>query len=427
MSEIVYSYHWHGNERFAPEVEWVLHVFSQYAGIKWQRSLSDGIRISEESESDIQVNAVFFERVLGRGFAFSELLSEHLHVVREGELDELSTAFYFLNCLWERAEGARKDSWGRSEFEGSVWEGFQLSAPETVVNRVFDRLAQRLGIQIVNRSREVFLSHDIDVVYGGWKEDGLAALKRGEVFSMLALGWQHLMKRPTWFNFEQIASMEAEYDYVSTFFWLPKEGKVPGIGTNADYSLEDARIRKAMSELSGKGCTHGIHKSIAPGSIREELDVFDREILANRHHYLKFDFEQLIPEMEASGLKMDASLGYASVPGYRNGYSLPFVPYNLDERRPSTFVEVPLCLMDGTFSKYQGLEATTAFEKIWTWFESAPKNAVISILWHNSHFTDFKYKGYPKLYTDLLAMLRSEGVECTTPEKLIHDFHHVNE
>jgi len=319
-----------------------------------------------------------------------------------------------------------KDKWGRSELTGSVWEYYGYNEPFLIVNEMFDLILRNLDVALVPGNKSVFLSHDIDVVYGAWLQDGKSAILQGRVYGALRESVNHLLGHPGWFNFEEIAMEELKHGFSSTFFWIPVKGPEKGVGMNADYSLNDPKLSKVISELEEHGFSHGIHKSIAPFKLADELKKLDFKVGANRYHYLKFSFEQLIEEMEGSGLKMDASLGYAEVPGYRNGYSLPFVPYHIKERRPSTFVEVPLCIMDGTFSKYLKLDAKEAKARILKMVEALPDRSVVSILWHNSHFTDYKYRGYGRLYSELLSYLHKQEIECATPSQLIYSTLHVD-
>ncbi len=196
------------------------------------------------------------------------------------------------------------------------------------------------------------------------------------------------------------------------------------MGKNADYDIHATRFKRVFDELSAMGMSHGIHKSLNSESLKEESNSFPIPVLSNRYHYLKFNFPELIKEMEESKLKMDASLGYAEVFGYRNGYSLPFVPFNLDKRRKSTFVEVPLCIMDATFSRYQKVTGDEAQKKILAFIEEHKENSCISVLWHNTHFTDLKYEGYGEVYQRVLNLSVSKGFSCLNPEILINNLLH---
>ncbi len=426
MVDTIVKYRWTSGAEYRSEVEWILSVIAHYNKIKWVEDPTAKITIGTEKEASLYVNKEFYDKVLNNVFDPKKVLGRTPHVYSGDNIDPLSTAFYYLNCLWERDSRAVKDKWGRSELTGSVWEYYGYNEPFLIVNEMFDLILRNLDVASVPGNKSVFLSHDIDVVYGAWLQDGKSAILQGRVYGALRESVNHLLGHPGWFNFEEIAMEELKHGFSSTFFWIPVKGPEKGVGMNADYSLNDPKLSKVISELEEHGFSHGIHKSIAPFKLADELKKLDFKVGANRYHYLKFSFEQLIEEMEGSGLKMDASLGYAEVPGYRNGYSLPFVPYHIKERRPSTFVEVPLCIMDGTFSKYLKLDAKEAKARILKMVEALPDRSVVSILWHNSHFTDYKYRGYGRLYSELLSYLHKQEIECATPSQLIYSTLHVD-
>lgn len=398
---------------YSNEVKWVMNVLSSYLD-------QELIYSKEEKSRIIDVNTSFFDAVYANEKLSDTFLNKELEVTfSDGLIDYVSSVFYFLNCLWEREQDAKLDHWGRSEFSGSIWDQYQLKRPISKVNFLFDSWLKQLGIPLPERPSTVFLSHDIDVVYGAYLEDGMDLAKKGRYGQMLKVVKDHFFKGPQWLNFKAIANLELKYGFTSTFYWIPVKGKVEGVGKNADYSLKDKAISDEMNWLKDHGFSHGIHKSIASTSLKEEVDIMGFEILTNRYHYLKFNFDNLKSEMKTAGLLMDTSLGYAEVPGYRNGYSLPYIPFDLKNRTPCNFIEVPLTIMDGTFSKYQKSSGDDALNQIIEFINENDKNSMISILWHNSHFTDYKYKGYPKVYEDVLKFIKEKSLLVVNPKEII--------
>ena len=126
--------------------------------------------------------------------------------------------------------------------------------------------------------------------------------------------------------------------------------------------------------------------------------------------------------MNDSTLKMDASLGYAEVIGYRNGYSLPFIPFDLEKGRASSFIEVPLAIMDVTLSRYQKLEDKEAITCIQDFIKENNKNSIISILWHNSHFSNIKYRGYGTVYKHILNYASECKISSVQSDSLINSY-----
>lgn len=401
---------------FPEAVQWVWSVFVQYCNTNIGKSYSGG----QSSEFDILLSGEFWGNVKS-GYYGSDLLAEDGLIEKNGDL--LATAFYFLNCLWERDESREKDVWGRSEFQFSLWREKGFEEPILIVNEVFDRLADDLGISCTKRRSILFLSHDIDAVYSAWMEDGKAALKKGKIGPLSRGISNKLSGKSSWFNFIEIAAIEKQFNYTSTFYWIAVEGNVSGVGKNADYNVRSEKFVNVIAELSKLGMNHGVHKSIADLSLKEEVDRMPIAVESNRYHYLKFNIPQLIEDMSKSKLKMDASLGYAEVLGYRNGYSLPFIPFDLENKRAASFIEVPLCIMDATLSRYMKLDGQKSSERITKFINEHENNAVISILWHNTHFTNYKYEGYPEVYRKALQYAYDNKLSSLTPEELIKEFY----
>lgn len=394
----------------------VLKCYTHYVGWK---ALENRPRISF-NESTINVD--FWNSMVNKEFD-KVSLDQNLNILLpDGSVDLLATSFYFLNCLWERKSDAQTDKWGRSEFNSSIWKQNGFDQPYLKVNKLFDELSLKIGLDQPSVDSKVFLSHDIDAVYSSWMEDGFADVKSKRFGNFTKRILRKVVGINDWFNFRKIASIEKRFDMTSTFFWIPRKGKVPGIGRNADYQLNSEKFKNELNYLKEIGCENGLHKSIHADLISEEVELIPVPIIANRYHYLKFHFPELIKQMSKSNLTVDASLGYAEVMGYRNGYSLPFVPFDFETNQPAKFLEVPLTIMDGTFSSYQKMNAEDAWRKIKVFLEEHKQNAVISVLWHNTHFTNAKYYGYPELYGKVLNWFYENGIVSCDPQNLYKDY-----
>ena len=410
---------------FVEAIEWTFNVYATYSSVRISfvvdKELADFI-CSSSKDADVFINESFWKRMLVKDFSYEKSISSNFQVEVNGKIDVLGTAFYFLNCLWERSDDFSKDKWGRSSFSSSIWKEFGFKEPFLHVNDMFDDLTKQIKVTAVDKKSSVFLSHDIDAVYSAWKEDGKNALVNLKIFSFARILFLHLINKPTWFNFEKIVNIERKYNAKSTFYWLVNKDVIKGIGRNADYKLSSLKMQNVFLKLKKLGASIGIHKSISPTTLNEEIIQFPADIKSNRYHYLKFQFEELVKEMNQSSLRMDASLGYADCFGYRNGFSLPFSPFDFNNNCSSNFIEVPLVIMDGTFSRYLNVKGEDAERMIKNFISAHDKNAVISILWHNSHFTNFKYKGYPQVYEGVLKYLQDEKIETLSDNELIQKF-----
>lgn len=416
------------NQRIAdncPELEayqWIWEVFLHYTGHSESSIDSSHVIGSNDSTGLLSYNSGFWNNIRSGEFRHNVLLNEdHCITFQDGSVDRLMTAFYFINCLFERDPEIPIDDVGRTEFSTSVWKERSMSIHTPFVNRLFDELAPELGIEVVQRKSGLWFSHDIDSVYGAWLQDGKWQVKNKKFLSFCKTTFQHFFVRPQWLNLSQIAEEERKRGVMSTFFFLTEKGIINERKRNADYLLADKGIRKEITTLRSFNQEIGLHKSLNSGSYAEESAKIGN-VTANRNHYLAISWPNDLWKQHEAQIDLDASLGYAENYGFKNGYSLPFYPFDLEKRQVIPVLEVPLHLMDGTFSAYLKLSPEEAYHQIEGFLGNNAHNAVISVLWHNSHFTDYKYKGFPEVYWKVIETAKKSGLEVLTMNDLRERF-----
>ncbi|MCG9912308.1 MAG: hypothetical protein MH137_13525 [Flavobacteriales bacterium] len=398
---------------------WCWENFARFAGISfyYTDNPNAAFSIGNAKENTVAYNTRFWGKINQQKYSGKNHLNQAGFIEFEnGEIDYFGTAFYFVNCIWEY-DTSQRDELGRSDFRQSVWHEMGLDCTQNRVAEIYRIIGEKLKINIPEKKSQLFLSHDIDSVYGAWKEDGKAALKKGRLLDFFKIQWENISGKPQWLNIQEIINIETLYNARSTFFWLTEKGRINKRKTNADYSLQDENIKKNIKLCSEKG----LHKSLSNKSMKEEFLLLNPAERINRYHYLHFSIPACYMEWEEANLMADCSLGYAETFGFRNGYGLPYYPFDLVNRKIINTLEIPLHIMDGTFSKYKNWNAAEAEKEIVSFIDNNKQHAIISILWHNSHFTDFKYEGYPQLYEKILAYCSGNQFEFTTVEKLIQE------
>lgn len=338
----------------------------------------------------------------------------------EGRPDLFATAFYMLNCLQEySASGEDLDSYGRFRYEASWQHRFGL-IEENVVQGLFDGVAAELKLPtsfgLGMQPSQVHLSHDMDLVNNGWIQDGKWALRHGQPWLTAAYMIRQAMGRPHWGDVDGIMDLHERYGLISTFFWIPIEGRdgLDGI-RNADYRANSPQIQKRMDRIEARGFGNGIHKAADARPLKEQLPLLGRPVSANRNHYLRFDLPNHFDEVEAAGLSLDCSLGFAEHIGFRTGYGLPFKPYSLEEQRPYGFTVQPLHIMDVTLHQYMGLAPARMAERMIDFLDKHRRGAVVSLLWHNNYLlSSGAYRQYRPVYEEVLQWLQRERwISCT--------------
>lgn len=372
------------------------------------------------SGSDIVLSRRFFDLLRQNVFNHESHLAADGTVKNEaGEIDYLSTIFYLTNSLQEYYH-PNTDQHGRFRYSESIQ--YKLgNVKENVVQLLIDALFSKhpklLNLPTTKRASKIFLTHDLDSFYGYKGEDGLYALKNMKLDKVLQIMWSILWWKPEWMNMDQIMKLEDEYSYRSTFYWLLKKDKL-----NSDYDFPSAKVQKQFKLIEEQGWENGLHKSIGDSIFKEEIGIFGSQPEGNRYHFLKYQIPTGYATLEANGIKLDTTLGYTESMGFRNSYGLPFMPFNLKEKRVFNLVEVPQLVMDRTFFRDR-LPVTEIKREIISLFENNKSNCVFTINWHNNFFTGLKYNGYLPLYRDLLIYFKENGVQHTTQKDILNEYY----
>lgn len=413
------------NRNFTEEVKHLLNTLAHNKrfAIEFTRSAGEAdLTLGADEGNDFIISEGFFSQ-LNKGDT-TRLVDEHLLVRnRKGEPDYISSAFYLINCIQE-SRANDLDEIGRFKYASS-YQAKNQNCTDNLVQKYFDKICTHPRLEHLNKHKEkssFFLSHDIDSIHGALLQDGFYLLKKGKPHKLFNLFLNAVMQRPDWLNMDKIMKIEDEYSFRSTFFWLVNKGRINSREVNADYSIASKKIQFVIDSIASSGWENGLHKSISGDSYKQEIEKAGFPIKANRNHYLKFLLPELYDQIEKSGLEVDASLGFAEQIGFRNSYGQPFHPFNLKERKPYSFVEVPLNVMDGTLHRYMGVPLEQTSEVIIDFFEKSKFDCVLSLLWHNTYFTDFKFGGYLKVYKEILGYLHEQKFECISSEEIIRKY-----
>jgi hypothetical protein len=401
-----------------PEVEYVLKVLGQNANVRFALDLSAEGRepsIGLDNAHTLVISRNFLDRTLNK----DQLSTSGFFTNENGNPDHLATAFFCLSSMQEILDDD-PDALGRFQYKNSYQ--FRLgNIKRNVVQECFDNILSALRLPLRNEKSSFFLSHDVDTVYGAVKEDGFNVLKKGRIDLFLSMLFNVAMSKPEWLNIDKIIKLESEYDCYSTFYWIVNKGNIDRVQKNADYNFASPKIQEQFRLVKASGFENGLHKSLSEESFSEEIRKFGAQPTGNRYHYLKFALPRGYDYIEEAGLPLDASLGFSEQSGFRNNYGLPVNPYNVEKRRPYTFVEVPLHVMDRTFFN-KGMDLQSVEREIFEFFDANRENAVLSVLWHNNFFTGYKYKGYLSLYKKILAYIRDGKFETINQEQIIQNY-----
>ena len=377
------------------------------------------ITLGYAEDNDLVISEQFHQLLSHGVFIHKQQLTGNGNIVNKfGTTDFISTISYLLNSLQEYGDND-PDQYGRFKYSNSLQQhlnSIENNTVQQIIDYLFSSHPKLKGLPVTSRKSRVFLTHDIDSVYGSVKEDGRFALEKMKPFEIIRLLYNATLGTPDWLNMKRIMDIEAEFGYKSTFYWLLVKDK-----QNSDYDFHSNQIQKAFKEVERRGWQNGLHKSMGQSTFAEEIKTFGSQPDGNRYHFLKFSLPNGYDLIEQNGLKLDSSLGFSPAFGFRNSYGLPFVPFNLQEDRPYNFVEAPQLMMDRTFYNLKMPVAQTK-QKFFDVVDYNKTNCVFTINWHNNFFTELKYAGYLQLYRDILAGLKEMGIEGISQREIIDEY-----
>ena len=206
--------------------------------------------------------------------------------------------------------------------------------------------------------------------------------------------------------------------------WLVNKGRTNYGLNNSDYNIDNKRVRSFILNIDDSRWENGIHKSASDDSFDIELAKLNIKVRGNRFHYLRFKPYLDFQKIEDAGLEFDTSLGFADISGFRNGYGLPYRPYDFKKRKAFNFVECPLNVMDTTYFNYLKMSADEFVNETKEFIRSNSSNAVISLLFHNNFISDFKYKNYRDAFKKLLSFYYESDYKCISQSEVIKLYRH---
>lgn len=401
-----------------------LIAFNKGVAFTYTDNPSDAaLGIGEQFESGILLCIPFYQYLTNRDYGgLKELAKDSYHFYNTtGGNDLLASIFYLINALQEYGT-TEFDQYGRFPYQNSLQYRTQTLQINIVQHLIDDFMLSHPALaqlQSTKRKSGFFLTHDIDTIYGAKNQNGDYALKTHQYYRIPRLLWRHYTDRPDWLNMDHIMDLEEKYGFQSSFFWLTRKDK-----HNADYNFLSPQIAQQISRIRDRGFENGLHKCIGPLTMNDELENFNLvdTTKSQRYHFLKFTLPEAWHELERSDIVLDTSLGYSQDYGFRNGYGLPFMPYNVDEKRVYDLIEVPMNIMDGSFF-YQGKTVKQAEKELISWLDANKEETIVTINFHNNFFDDMLYAGYEALYEVLLRYFQQERWTCMTQASLITEFY----
>jgi hypothetical protein len=371
-------------------------------------------------EEHIEVATSFYQN-LHKGIFSHECHFKNDCFIRntEGVIDYLATIFYMVNCLQEyNLSESVLDKYGRFRYTESFQYRFG-NVTENLVQPCIDAFCEgHIALKEYankHQTSKILLTHDIDSLFGAWKMESRWALKKGRLGLMLKFIFEVFTQKHSWFNIDKILKIHTENDVKSTFFWITQRGRGAFGIKNADYDIQSPIIQKTLIDVRAAGFEVGLHKSSMESTFAEELSRLPKgHVSANRFHFLIFNVPQGWQDLEKGHVSFDASLSFAEAYGFRNGYGLPFQPFDWTQQRTLETLVTPLNIMDGTLGDYMKIPAHQIQNHITDFFYKHRNNCVLTLLWHNTEFSEYHFKEYLEIYKGVLTFIQESNMPVTS-------------
>lgn len=314
--------------------------------------------------------------------------------------DIISAIFLLLSGYTELEEkGAKPDGLGRVEYKNSFIKYLNIITLPLVdyyYMLLVDAIELAYGVKFKqklskNAGFTISVTHDIDYWSTIWRKTFKNALKELNLRVAFQSLFTHKANNSP---FEKIFSFEKAYKYVSTCFFLPKQGKYKCY-ENADYNIQHSDykhfIQNKLNEI-------GIHPGFGCHDSEKEFEVqkqhlgkaTEKIISISRFHFLMFSRAQTPSILNSQGIKIDSTLGFNDACGFRNATSLPFYLFDFNTSQRTNVLEIPLVVMDATlfYGHYLGFEnKEQAMEYLKPVFTQLAKTKGCLVLnWHNDAF-----------------------------------------
>ena len=343
------------------------------------------------------------------------------YTLKKGKLifnyDLLSSIFYFLSG-WQEKHSNKKDHFGRFPYCESIqfqYEFIKIPIVDFYFQIIKNGIEELLNKKIDYRNPyTLFISHDIDEINTGWKEELKDSIIKVQPRKALTALLQGLTNNDPRQNISKILQLEKKANIKSTFFFLSSSLKSTAI-PNADYNIKHPYIQTAFEEITLYNCEIGLHYPSVINKtnkidIQHFCSIFPSNTVGNRHHYLALTQED-VKIFDNTSIKYDSSLGFAEQIGFRHGTSHPFYLYDFDNHTNYSTLEIPLIAMDRTLESYNYMRKTpeSSIKELINLSKTVQKvNGVFSLLWHNTFLFSNKYKNWHKTFESFIT---SESIQ----------------
>lgn len=330
-------------------------------------------------------------------------------------IDVFSSIFFMLT-RWEESVVTNRDKHNRFIGKESIaFKAGFLHRP--IVNEYIEMVWNMLlflGFKEKRKERrfEIVPTHDVDMPY---MKDRFLKISKDIIKRILSrnnesipLLFHYYFKDPyNTFNFLMKVS---EGLGVKSHFYLMSSDMNISEYKNSPYIT--SRYQRILNGIRKRGHILGFH----PGYFsvcNEECWRKEKENVGKyfgivpdegRQHYLKFNIPQTFSFWENNGMRLDSTLSYHDVEGFRCGTGDVFPVFNFLEKKEYNLKERPLIIMDCTLVDYQSYPIEKIPDILNYYISASRKYKMpLTLLFHNSYFVGKTGEKLRYIYKSVLS------------------------
>jgi hypothetical protein len=336
---------------------------------------------------------------------------------KEIPFDVFAASFY-LASRYEEYLPFSVDSHGRFSHESSIAfkAGFLQKPIINIWAEKFRKILFANYPELVFKKQNFnFISTiDIDNAFA-YKEKGFIRTSGGYILSLLKGKTKDFKQRSNVLN-GKIQDPYDTFDYIRVKH-LPNKISLKIFILAGKYSKYDKNVKlssplfsKVIKELSGYS-EIGIHPSYLSNfkeTLTEEKKnlekVIENKISISRQHFLMMKLPETYQKLIENEIKIDFSMGYSDVVGYRAGTCSPFYFFDIKKNQETELLIYPFAWMDRTLRQHLQLSPKEAIEFInKNIAEIKELNGTFVSLWHNESLGDIGYwKGWKAVFENMI-------------------------
>ncbi len=432
-----------------PEVKYVFNcLISEFLGFDYDLIVSEKkccFKVSYNS-NELEISNVFFKddnidnlyltSNIPSGATFSELKfsnkyypqtvifgrSTYLKIENGFRWEnDIVAATFFMLTRWEEKAVLKRDEHDRFMAADSLaYKNDFLH--RAVINEYVEILHEILisfGFKHSRRQRlyNTIPTHDVDQAYL-WNS-GMRKIKSLGASLFLRRNKEEIKKRTLslitkvdpYDTFDLLMDMADSTNVKATFYFMT------GGETKFDnfYQIKEPLVINLLNKIKARNHIIGIHPSYNSYAnieiLKKEIEVLESivgtEIDSSRQHYLRFDVDRTLSNLNEMNIAWDSTICYADSSGFRSGVCYEYPTFDLNQRKQLTLREKPLIVMDTTLQKYENLSPEMALEKI-TNLQNEVKRyeGDFVFLWHNSSFNSEEWIGYEVVFESLYKQFK---------------------